>query len=247
MQFFDVKVIWTYRIGIITLLILTTCLGLLGVYLKLYASLRGPQRWDEQISAFKASDAKTRPPEGSILFVGSSSIRYWDSLADDMRPWTVVRRGFGGAMLSDVLFYSEDIVLPYKPKFIVLYAGDNDITWGKTPEMVENDFRAFVKLIRERLDSKTKILFLSIKPSPKRWRYWPTMQEANQRIETLCRQDDGLYYVDIASPMLSYGESSSNGPSSSLFGYDGVHMSDKGYELWTEVLRKVLSGLVNNT
>ena len=118
-----------------------------------------------EIEARDRVDARTR---GGIVFVGSSSIRMWQTLAADFPGLPVLNHGFGGSTLADVIWFAPRIVLPYAPREIVLYAGDNDIAAGRTPEQVLDDYSAFVRLVRSTLPS-TRLVFVSIKPSPSRW------------------------------------------------------------------------------
>ncbi len=190
--------------------------------------------WAPEIAAFEALDLERPPAEGGIVFAGSSSIRLWHTLAADMAPLPTVRRGFGGAHLDHVSHYAERIVLPYRPRAVVLYAGDNDLAsgTGKSPERVVADFERFVARVHAALPD-TRIYFVSIKPSRLRWRRWPLMRRANERIAALCERDPLLIYLDIATPMLGAdGE-----PRPEIFVFDGLHLNAEGYALWTAVIR----------
>jgi lysophospholipase L1-like esterase len=195
------------------------------------------ETWEGAIRDFETRDAETPVAADSILFVGSSSIRMWSGLESDMAPLRVVNRGFGGAHLAHVNQFAARIVLPYKPRAVVLYAGDNDLAAGteKTPESVFADFEEFVRLTAA-LDPPPPIFFLAIKPSRLRWDRWPVMNDANGRIAALASTDPRLHYIDIASPMLALGEP----PPRDLFLFDGLHLSDSGYALWAEVTRSAL-------
>lgn len=189
-----------------------------------------PERYADAIETFTDWDAKNTVPSDPILFVGSSSIRFWDT-AEWLPRRTVVNRGFGGSHISDVNYYVEETVLRYEPEVVVFYAGDNDIGADKPPARVLGDFREFVSAVHgEQPD--VEVLFVSIKPSLARWSVWPEMAEANAMIRELTRQDDRLHFVDVAGPMLgSDGE-----PIPDLFIQDGLHMTDQGYEIWTDVI-----------
>ena len=125
-------------------------------------------RFEKEIKAYEASDEKSPPPTGAILFTGSSSIRRWTSLAADFPEHKVINRGFGGCQLSDVIYYADRIVIPYKPRLVIVAHGNNDINAGKTPQQVFADFQTLVEKIRAKLP-ETRIAFLSINPSLKRW------------------------------------------------------------------------------
>ena len=123
-----------------------------------------PAPFENEIKAFEQSDKTNPPPKDAVLFVGSSSIRLWKTLEQDMPGMKVINRGFGGSQVEHSVRYADRIVLPYRPKLIVFYAGDNDIAAGKTPNRVLEDFKAFVAKVKTALPN-TKILYVSIRPS----------------------------------------------------------------------------------
>src|SRR5688500_13979359 len=157
--------------------------------------------FEKEIRAFDASDAKRPPTSGGVLFVGSSSIRLWTTLAKDFPELPVINRGFGGSQIADSIRYAPRIVLPYRPKTIVLYAGDNDIAEGKSPEQVLTDFKAFVETVRAELPT-TRILFISIKPSTARWHLIDKIRDANRLVREFTAKGERLGFIDIFTPML---------------------------------------------
>ena len=183
--------------------------------------------FEPEIAAFEASDRTHRPQPGGILFVGSSSIRFWSTLAADFPGEPVFNRGFGGSMLPDVIYFAPRIVLPYRPRLIVLYAGDNDIAAERAPTQVLADYETFARLVHDSLPA-TRIIFLSIKPSPSRWELADRMRAANALIARTIRRDTLATYVDVFTPMLG-----GNGhPRPEMFRDDSLHMTDAGYALW---------------
>ncbi len=193
-----------------------------------------PKRWEETIIAFEKQDQEAPPPENGILFLGSSTIRKWD-----LEKWfpklPTINRGFGGSHIADSLYYAKRIVIPYQPRAIVFYAGDNDINVGKSPQQVFSDFKKFVNKIHDSLQ-ETRILFIAIKPSISRWDKVNPMRQANEMIQTYCRKHPRLFYVDIDTPMI--GEDGK--PKEQLFLEDGLHLNQKGYRLWTQKIRPFL-------
>ena len=125
--------------------------------------------WDAEINSLTEIDLKQTPPKDAVLFVGSSSIRSWKNLRRDFPQLNLINRGFGGSRLEDVNFYFDRIVAPYNPKTIVLYAGENDVNDGIAPEKVLADFQQFSKMVRARFP-KAKLIYVSLKPSPTRWK-----------------------------------------------------------------------------
>lgn len=192
--------------------------------------------FENEIRAFEAADAKNPPAPGGVLFVGSSSIRLWTTLADDFPGLPVVNRGFGGSQVADSVRYAPRIVLPYNPKTIVLYAGDNDIAEGKSPEQVLADFKTFVETIRAELP-ETRILFISIKPSTARWRLIDKIRRANRLVRGFTTERERLGYIDIFTPMLG----NDGKPRAELLGPDGLHLNEKGYALWRGVVAAALN------
>src|SRR5688500_11038891 len=128
-----------------------------------------PDRWAANIDKFPQADTTNPPPRDAVVFIGSSSIVKWTSLEQDFPGVKVVNRGFGGSQLEDSVFYVDRIVIPYRPRTVVLYAGDNDLNSGKTPETVHADFKKFAKRIHAKLPA-TRIVYIAIKPSPSRWK-----------------------------------------------------------------------------
>jgi len=196
-----------------------------------------PHRFDQSIQNFEKWDSKNSFPKDAILFVGSSSIRMWKT-QESFHDLTLINRGFGGAHISDVIFFVEQTVLKYNAPIIFFYCGDNDIAGNKSSQQVLDDYKIFVqKVIENRSD--TIIMFLAIKPSISRWGFWPEMDIANQLISQYSQTNDQLYYVDTATPMLEI----SSPPPTDLFISDGLHLSDIGYQLWADVVRAELAKL----
>ncbi len=193
-----------------------------------------PERFRTEIEAFQHWDSKNATPMNPVLFIGSSSIRLWQT-HNDFPNLPVINRGFGGSHISDVNHFIEILVLKYKPALIVFYAGDNDIADGKNSAGVFSDYVNFVQTVHAQLP-QTRIIYLPIKPSPSRWQFWPAMQETNARIEEFCENESYLFYIDTATPMLGKNMR----PISKLFVSDSLHLSQPGYALWTELLSQKL-------
>ena len=189
------------------------------------------KKWETEIKKFEESDRQNPPPKHAVVFIGSSSIQSWKSLADDFPGTKVINRGFGGSELADSVFYVDRIVIPYRPKMVVLYAGDNDLANGRTPQEVLEDYKAFVERVHRKLPT-TKIAYISIKPSPARAFLLQSMKDANRLIKTYANHDKRLIYIDVFTPMLGKDGS----PRPELFGADRLHMNSEGYGLWKLVV-----------
>lgn len=190
-----------------------------------------------EIAAFTAWDARNATPANPIVFAGSSSIRLWNT-AERFPGLPIVNRGFGGAQLADVNQYVNETVLRYRPRVVVLYAGDNDINAGRTNDQVFADYETFVASVHG-ADSTVDIVFIPIKPSLQRWALWPRMKEVNARILAFVQGHAHLRYVDVATPMLG----SDGKPRPELFMADGLHMKPAGYDVWTSGLKPHLDSL----
>lgn len=187
--------------------------------------------WEADIARFVAEDAAAPPPRGAVLFVGSSSIRMWHTLAADFPGVPVINRGFGGSELRDSTWYADRIIAPYAPRLIVLYAGDNDLFSGRTPAQLLADFVAFVARVRRDLPA-VPIAYISTKPSPARAHLLAVQRDANARIRAAIGQLDHAVFVDVFTPMLD----SAGQPRAELFGEDQLHLNAAGYQVWQQAL-----------
>lgn len=194
-----------------------------------------PSRWDKAIETFEKSDQDKPPAKNGILFTGSSSIRLW-KLDQSFPSLAAINRGFGGSHISDVVHFAPRIVVKYQPRLIVFYAGDNDLAAGKTPERVRDDFKAFVEAVRKDLP-KTRVVFLSIKPSPARAKIVEQQKKTNGLIEDYCRGVEGVAYLDVGKALLG----ADGKPRAELFLKDGLHLNEDGYKVWNEILRPRLN------
>ena len=154
-----------------------------------------------------------------------------------MKPLQVINRGFGGSQIAQVNQYASRIVLPYQPRAVVLYAGDNDLAWpsSKSPEQVFEDFRQFVEIIHTKLP-ETWIYYISIKPSIRRWSNWGNCQKTNDLIADYIRTQPRVQFIDVDQAMLD----AQGKPRKELFRWDGLHMNAAGYAVWTSIIKPVL-------
>jgi lysophospholipase L1-like esterase len=192
-------------------------------------------RWDAEIAAFERQDLTNPPPKQAILFIGSSSIRLWKTLAQDFPEHKVINRGFGGSQIADSADFVERIVVPYRPRMVVMYAGGNDINAGETPENVAADFKAFVAKVRRSLPD-IPIAYISIAPNPARWAQVDRVRRANELIRQFTTTTSGLTFIDVFPHML--GEDGK--PRPELFVEDRLHMNETGYALWKKVVGSAL-------
>jgi lysophospholipase L1-like esterase len=190
-----------------------------------------PHAFESEIHAFEAADKTNPPPADAIVFYGSSSIHYWTNLAQSFPDKPVINRGFGGSMMADALYYADRVVLPYKPKHVLIYEGDNDLNAGRTVEDVESQFKALCDKIHAALP-ETKISYISIKPSPSRWKLEATVRKVNDDLHVYIATKPYLAYIDVWHPLLG----PDGKPREELYRDDKLHMNQKGYDIWTKVI-----------
>lgn len=211
-----------------------------GVLFVLPGVSRAENQWEPAIRAFESQDAKKPPPRNAVLFIGSSSIRWWRT-SELFPEFPVINRGFGGSLITDINYYLKRIVIPYKPKVVVFYCGGNDLhVGGKSPEQVFNDFNSFVESVHSALP-KTRIIFMSLKPGPDAWNSRQLEYEVNSRVKALCEKQENLFYVDVATGMLN----SKGVPDPNDYQKDGVHLTYKADRKWAELLRPTLRKVYN--
>ncbi len=193
-----------------------------------------PAFWDD-IQTIKQYDKIYRPPQSPILFTGSSSIRIWDNMAEMFKGYQVLNRGVGGAVLSDLNRYVEDIILPYKPKQLILYIGENDIPVAPNGDSVFAGFLRLYQHIRSFLP-QVPLAYISIKPSPSREKFMPIAVRANQLISEFLGKEAHTSFIDIYPLMLD----KDGHPRPELFREDMLHMKPEGYAIWYQKIRPYL-------
>lgn len=193
-----------------------------------------PSRFEADIRAFEAEDRASPPPTGGVLFVGSSSIRYWD-LAAAFPGRRVIKRGFGGSHVSDTVFFAPRIIVPYRPALIVFYAGDADVAGGKRADQIAADYRRLVALIHAELPAARTII-IGTKPSPAHWAHMSTIREANAAARQMADADPLVDYVDVESALLG----SDGRPVRELYAENGLNLNERGYAAWTAAVKPII-------
>jgi lysophospholipase L1-like esterase len=191
----------------------------------------------KEIQEFKKADSSSFPPANAILLVGSSSFRKWTDVQEYFPGYKIINRGFGGSTFPDVIGYAPDVIIPYKPKQLLVYCGDNDLASSDTisPETVAGRFKALFHVIRAKLP-KTNIAFVSIKPSPSRAHLATKMVDANKLIKAFLARQKNTAYIDVYNKMLL-----PNGKAKpEIFLSDSLHMNDKGYAIWQKAIKPYL-------
>ncbi len=195
-------------------------------------------RFEQEIMAFEKADATEMPAKGSILFVGSSSIRMWSTLKEDFAPMPVINRGFGGSTIAEVNYYAERIVHKYAPSLIVFYCGENDLVEEEPPAIVFQNFKKFIGETEKNL-AGVPVVYISAKPSPARWEHWRKYETLNRMISQFANSRPNLHFVDISETLMSVDGK----PDPALFVEDQLHMNANGYAKLTALLRPIVEDL----
>jgi lysophospholipase L1-like esterase len=210
---------------------------LLVVLLPLAASAQtAPPFWSD-ILAFKKLDSIQAPPRQAILFVGSSSFTRWQDLPSYFPDYPVFNRGFGGSTLVDVIRYTYDVILPYRPKQVVIYCGENDLAYSDTVSAAEviRRFQTLHAMIRQNLPAAS-IDYVSIKPSPVRAHMQNRAREANKGIQAFIQTQPNTHFIDIYGPMLD----ARGNMREELYVGDRLHMNADGYAIWKRIIQPYL-------
>ncbi len=200
--------------------------------------------WEDDIAAFEELDQTEQDPPNAILFVGSSSIRRWDTIRQDMAPYPVIQRGYGGAKFSDLAYYIDRIALPHQFRAMVIFVG-NDISGNekdKTPEEIVRFFQHTVRVIRQERP-QVPIFCIDVRPSIARWQVWPETVVANRALEVACEQDPNLYFLKTADLLLN----EAGQPRSELLDEDELHLNADGYRVWAKRIKQVLQSVLRDT
>jgi lysophospholipase L1-like esterase len=219
-------------------LLLLVCFSVLSCSpISKYRSLPEVLSWENDIQKFEQLDKSETYPRNSILFAGSSSIRLWSTIDKDLAPYPVIKRGFGGSKLSDLAVYANRIFDPHPCSAIVLFVA-NDITGSdqdKSPQEVASLFRNVLKTIRKS-HPETTVFWIEITPTPLRWKVWPEIQKVNSLIKNMCDKQKNLYFIKTDFAFLN----KDGLPNDELFREDRLHLNEKGYAVWTEIIKKEL-------
>ncbi len=209
----------------------------IGLFGSMVLKAQDPPYWSN-IQAFKKQDSIAPPPQHAIVFVGSSSFTKWQDVQTYFPNHPIINRGFGGSTLKDVIRYADDIIMPYHPKQVVIYCGDNDLAQSDTVTavMVFDRFKQLHGQIRTGLGRDVDIVYVSIKPSASRQHLMPKMLETNRLIKKFLRKDRNAGFVDVYHPMLD----AQGNPKADIFLKDSLHMNEKGYDIWQKEIKPFL-------
>lgn len=225
---------------VLRLLPMPACLLALSVTLagipQSHAQTPAPaNRFERNVLAYEAMDKTNPPPRDAILLAGDSQFYRWKTLAEDLPDYTVINRGIDSFQTSDLVYFADRIVLPYKPRMIILHVGGNDVNNGKSAEQILSDFKAFVAKVRA-VQPDVPIAFSSITPGPGRWNQAPQRKEANRVIKEYVATQKGLLFIDLWDAMLT----DDGQPREDLWVADRIHPNQAGYQLRVKIMRPLL-------
>ncbi len=201
------------------------------------------RQFEEEVSILERLDIEEKAAEKDILFIGSSSIRLWDNINQDMYPYSSVKRGYGGAHFYDLIHFSERLVKNHTPKAILIFVA-NDITGSNgltnlvgdlSPNEVKRLFKLNYKLIRG-IHKHIPIFLIETTPTLKRWKVWSEILKSNKKLESFCKKEPNLYYIGTRDKFIGVDGL----PIKSLFLNDKLHLNTDGYKLWSNIIKTKL-------
>ncbi len=191
----------------------------------------------KEIQEFKTQDSLAFPEPNQILFAGSSSFTKWTDVQDYFPGFPIINRGFGGSSLTDLIRYANDIILPYQPRQIVIYCGENDFAANEQVSAAEvaKRFYLLFSIIRKKY-KKLPVVYVSMKPSPSRIQLMPKFDSANYMIKQFLKKRPRTAFADVYHAMLQKDGTVNQ----EIFLKDNLHMNSKGYHIWQQILRPYL-------
>jgi lysophospholipase L1-like esterase len=191
--------------------------------------------FENEVKALILQDSLIKNRSDIILFTGSSSIRMWTDLEKDFANENVLNRAFGGSTMRDLLYFASQVIVPYNPKTIFIYEGDNDLSFtNATYKQILASADSLLTIIRTKLPATVKVYFISAKPSVARWHLKDRYVQFNKELQTWSYTKKNVYFIDIWSKMLNADTSLRK----DLFIEDGLHMNRKGYDIWRDALQQ---------
>ena len=197
-----------------------------------------PARFEKDIAAFEAEDRASPPPPGAVVFVGSSSIRYWDT-ATAFPGVKTIKRGFGGSHVSDNIYFADRTIFAYKPRAVVFYAGDADVAAGKNADQIFADYKTFIAKVHSRLPG-TPMVIIGIKPSPAHWEQMDAIRHTNTLVRTYVAGDRLVSFVDVVAALLG----ADGHPRPEFYSQNGLNLNDQGYAAWTRASRQAIEDVM---
>lgn len=232
------------KIGIIVLVIIAILAVFVGImFINMQKQMRNenPQYWEKDVSNIEGRYENT--PDVDIVFVGSSSIRKWETLDSDFSEYSVVNHGFGGSKVADTTYYFNRLVTLFNPEAVVIFTGTNDINGVEGTSKTGDEVFELVKELYIKSQEELAgipVYYISISPTKSRWKVWDDANRANQLIKEYAETQEFLIFIDTTDELMSDGK-----PNDDLFTGDGLHLNSEGYELWTSIIKPIVINNLN--
>ncbi len=190
-----------------------------------------PDRFRNEVKELvERNDSLWDKNKETIVFTGSSSIRFWEKLQTDFPCCQIINSGFGGSHASDLIVYTDELILRYQPSKVFIYEGDNDLFERKRPRKIVKDINTILSSIWME-NPATEVVLISAKPSISRWSRRRAYKRLNRKFQNLALKQTNLEFVDVWTPMLNGRKLKED-----LFVEDGLHMNQKGYQIWKQAI-----------
>ena len=194
-----------------------------------------PLFWEDDIN--EILEEYDEYPDVDIVFIGSSSIRKWTTLEADFEGFEVLNHGFGGSKVKDSTYWYDELITPFNPEVIVVFSGTNDINGSSASKTGEEVFNLVVEFFEKSQEMNPDIIvyYISISPTKARWDNWEEANDANELVKDYALNQDKLVFIDTTEQLLKDGV-----PNKDLFVFDGLHLNEEGYELWTSIIKPIV-------
>ncbi|MCK0160264.1 GDSL-type esterase/lipase family protein [Allomuricauda sp. F6463D] len=180
------------------------------------------------------NDSLWESSKETIVFTGSSSIRFWNDIQERFPQHQVLNTGFGGSQFSDLEHYLDELILNYNPVKVFIYEGDNDVFAKKKPKKIMQLAENILDTLKQKKPDM-EIVLISAKPSISRWKFRGKYRRLNRKLHKLASETKGIDYVDVWYPMLDKRKVKQD-----IFIEDGLHMNTKGYDIWYDVIKNYM-------
>ncbi|WP_443597777.1 GDSL-type esterase/lipase family protein [Agathobacter sp.] len=223
------------------LLVAFVLASIIVVVVLVYLWLRNAGYWvdpmKEQVCSKLAASYSDRP-KGEIVFYGASNFRMWETMEDDMQPYTVQNHGIGGATDEELMQYADVLLYPFEPSIVFIQTGSNDNVAGLSADQIMKNKDKMYTEFHSKLPDATFVVMSGL-PLPGRAEYWDSIREVNSYLEQYCRERDYMEFVDATDEMLQ----ADGNFRKELFIYDGIHLNEEGHDVWTAVIKEKLTEL----
>lgn len=176
----------------------------------------------------------------NYLFLGDSITDFYD-LDKYYKDLPVVNSGISGNTTDDILKDMKKRAYQYNPSKVFLLIGTNDLTHDKSNEEIVEGVEKIIEGIKENRP-KAEIYLESIYPvnhdirrNNAGNRKNSDIKEINEKLEEYC-EDNDITYIDMYDLLKDDDDNLKE-----EYTKDGLHLSDKGYEVVTKEIKQIIS------